>query len=163
MARMGPRARIAAVITDRVSFPRLHENNHRQTSPADIRYNCIAWSAGDETRWWQPGVFGPFPVPREDCGIGALIEVFLFLGYEEGADESWQPDLEKVALYGSGLFYTHAARQLHGGKWTSKLGKLEDIEHLRPDDVAGGIYGEVVEIMKRAVSSRRMEKSSAEA
>jgi hypothetical protein len=33
--------------------------------------------------------------------------------------------------------------------WPSKLGKAEDIEHGTPDAVAGGIYGEVVEIMRR--------------
>jgi hypothetical protein len=51
--------------------------------------------------------------------------------------------------YGSSWFYTHAARQLPTGKWTSKLGKAEDIEHDSPDDVAGGIYGEVVLFMRR--------------
>ncbi|MGE0375214.1 MAG: hypothetical protein AB7I48_18925 [Planctomycetaceae bacterium] len=115
-----------------------------------MRYNCIAWSAGDTTRWWQPGFYWPTDRGRDDCGIGALIEAFRSLGYIEGADESLEPEFEKVALYGSGLFYTHAARQLPNGKWTSKLGKAEDIEHDRPADVAGGIYGGVVEIMKRA-------------
>jgi len=57
---------------------------------------------------------------------------------------------EKVALYGSFLFYTHAARQLPDGRWTSKLGRLEDIEHDTPDDVAGGLYREVAQFMKRA-------------
>ncbi|MCG8587287.1 MAG: hypothetical protein MI757_21490 [Pirellulales bacterium] len=48
--------------------------------------------------------------------------------------------------------YTHAARQLPDGRWTSKLGKAEDIEHDSANDVAGGLYGEVVEFMKRPVS-----------
>jgi hypothetical protein len=47
----------------------------------------------------------------------------------------------------------HASRQLPSAKWTSKLGGSEDIEHDTPDDVAGGIYGEVVQIMKRASAS----------
>jgi hypothetical protein len=46
-------------------------------------------------------------------------------------------------------FYTHAARQLPDGTWTSKLGKDVDIEHDYPDDVAGGVYGEVVVLMQR--------------
>jgi hypothetical protein len=54
-----------------------------------------------------------------------------------------------VAFYGNNLLYTHAARQLSGGKWTSKLGKAEDIEHDTPDVVSGGLYGEVVAIMRR--------------
>jgi hypothetical protein len=54
-----------------------------------------------------------------------------------------------VALYGNDLLYTHAARQLPGGRWTSKLGKAEDIQHDTPGVVAGGLYGNVVAIMKR--------------
>jgi len=69
-------------------------------------------------------------------------------------DAALEPGFLKVALYGFGFTYTHAARQLPNGKWTSKLGKGEDIEHDNPDDVAGGLYGEVFEIMKRAVDPR---------
>jgi len=64
---------------------------------------------------------------------------------EDGLESGY----EKVALYGSGMFYTHAARQLSTGKWTSKLGREVDIEHDSADDVAGGVYGEVVQIMRR--------------
>lgn len=123
--------------------------NHRQTSPADVKYNCVAWPAGDTTRWWQPGYYWPIETTRHGCWIGDLVEAFRELGYREGADDSLEPAFEKVALYGSGMFYTHAARQLPSGKWTSKLGKAEDIEHDHPNDVAGGLYGELVEIMKR--------------
>ncbi len=137
------------MIPDDGLFPRLTEDNHRRTSPPDVRYNCIAWSAGDTTRWWQPGSYWPIKSGREDCWIGNLIEAFRELGFREGADETLEPGFEKVALYASGIFYTHAARQLASGQWTSKLGKAEDIEHDRPDDVAGGLYGEVVEFMKR--------------
>jgi hypothetical protein len=58
---------------------------------------------------------------------------------------------EKVALYGSTFLYTHAARQLLNGKWTSKLGRSVDIEHDTPDDLAGGVYGEVQQYMRRAI------------
>jgi hypothetical protein len=66
-------------------------------------------------------------------------------------DESLESGFEKVALYGSGAFYTHASRQLADGRWTSKVGRSEDIEHDSPGDVAGGVYGEVVRFMKRPV------------
>lgn len=56
-----------------------------------------------------------------------------------------------MALYGSGFMYTHAARQLPSGQWTSKLGKSEDIQHESAEDVSGGVYGEVVEFMKRPI------------
>jgi hypothetical protein len=43
---------------------------------------------------------------------------------------------------------THAARQLPNGRWSSKLGKLEDIEHAL-DDICGSAYGSVVPVLKR--------------
>jgi hypothetical protein len=132
-------------------FPRLTPTNHRETSPATPAYNCVAWAAEDTGRWWQPGVHWiPADWPANDFGIGALERVFLSLGFADcSMDESQEPGLTKVALYGSGFLYTHAARQLTNGKWTSKLGKSVDIEHDSPDVVAGGLYGEVVQVMKR--------------
>jgi hypothetical protein len=132
-------------------FPRLTAQNHRITSPATPDYNCIAWAAGDVERWWQPGVYWlPAEWPNDDFGMGALEQLFLQLGYENCNEAALETGFLKVALYGSGFTYTHAARQLPSGKWTSKLGKGEDIEHDTPDDIAGGLYGEVAEIMKQA-------------
>ncbi len=47
-------------------FPRLTAANHRQTSPPDVDYNCIAWAAGDAEHWWQPGLYWPTAAPRDD-------------------------------------------------------------------------------------------------
>jgi hypothetical protein len=131
------------------AFPRLTPANWRVTSPATTDYNCVAWSMGDVERWWQPGVYWPIPAPEGDYGIGVLEQAFLSLGYRDSADGSLEEGFVKVALYGSSLLYAHAARQLPNGKWTSKLGRAEDIEHDTPDDVAGGLYGEVVQFMRR--------------
>ena len=133
------------------NFPRLTPETHRLTSPAALEYNCVAWAAEDTENWWQPGVYWPAETHADDYGMGALEAVFRRLGFEPCSDDSPEPGVEKVALYGNTLRYTHAARQLPGGKWTSKLGKAEDIEHDTPDVVAGGIYGEVMEIMKRPI------------
>jgi hypothetical protein len=130
-------------------FPRLTQGNHRITSPASFEYNCIAWSAGDTDRWWQPGRYWPIESRPNDYGIAILEQAFSALGFEDCVDGSLEDDFEKVALFGSSSFYTHAARQLASGKWTSNLGRSEDIEHDSPDDVAGGVYGEVVQFMKR--------------
>jgi hypothetical protein len=137
-------------------FPRLTATNHRVMSPPTPDSNCIAWSAGDTEHWWQPGIFWPVPTPADDFGIAALEQVFKSLGYEDcSPNEQLEPGHEKVALYGSTEYYTHAARQIASGKWTSKLGKAEDIEHDTPDDVAGGVYGGVVEIMRRPIPPDR--------
>jgi hypothetical protein len=106
------------------AFPRLTPDNHRPTSPASIAYNCVAWAAGDVGHWWQPGVYWPAPAAADDYGIAVLEQLFKALGYEDcGTDASLEVGFEKVALFGRSLLYTHAARQLESGKWTSKLGR----------------------------------------
>lgn len=134
-------------MTGSPEFPRLTSDNHRVTSPPTGDYNCIAWSAGDTNRWWEPGVY--WPVPADSYGLEALELAFRSLGYEPCPDGTAEAGVEKVALYARGQFYTHTARQLPSGRWTSKLGRLEDIEHDTPDDVAGGVYGDVASFMKR--------------
>jgi hypothetical protein len=137
-------------MTPGTDFPRLTSVNHRITSPPSPDYNCIAWAAGESGRWWEPVVYWPATTPPGDYGIAALTLAFEALGYLPCGDGGAEPGFEKVALYGDGMFYTHAARQLLDGKWTSKLGAGEDIEHDAPEDVAGGLYGEVALFMRRA-------------
>lgn len=134
-------------------FPRLTPQNHRITSPETIDYNCIAWSAGDMGHWWQPGVWWPIATPPGDYGLEVLRRDFEALGYAACVDGILEPGVEKVALYGDSLFYTHAARQLPDGRWTSKLGRAEDIEHDTPEDVTGGAYGEVAQFMRRPLQT----------
>src|SRR5690242_5314009 len=93
-------------------FPGLTPENHRFTSPATVEYNCIAWAAGDTENWWQPGVFWPVESTPPEYGIEALEQAFKGLGFEPCDDAGPEPGFEKVALYGNGLLYTHAARQL---------------------------------------------------
>jgi hypothetical protein len=135
-------------------FPNLRPTNYRATSPATFDYNCVAWAAGDTEHWWQPGKYWlPEEWPADNFSLDALRSVFGALGYADcGLDMSDEVGYEKVALYAAGPLYTHAARQLPGGKWTSKLGKDVDIEHVMPSDLENGVYGRVVEVMKRPYS-----------
>lgn len=130
-------------------FPNLTADNHEITSPKTIKYNCIAWAACTVDRWWQPGVRWPIESSRDDLGIGNLIAAFKALGYLECENGSFDDGFEKLAIYGAGLMYTHMARQLPDGRWTSKLGQLEDITHSTTEALEGGDYGEVVQFMKR--------------
>jgi hypothetical protein len=61
-------------------------------------------------------------------------------------------DMKKVALYvdKDGL-WTHAAKQMVDGTWTSKLGNWEDIIHHTPQALAGPdpAYGQVACFMVR--------------
>ncbi|MBX9791339.1 MAG: hypothetical protein K2Y37_20660 [Pirellulales bacterium] len=58
--------------------------------------------------------------------------------------------VEKIAIYGDGFVFKHVARQLENGNWTSKLGRLADIEHRELDWLSGEAYGVVVLYMSRA-------------
>lgn len=132
-----------------LSLPKLTTNNHNITSPEDSTYNCIAWAAGDTTRWWShiPGYY--WPVSR-DSAVDSLVEVFEHLGYRQN-NGSVEPetDFDKVALFSKDGDWTHAARQLPNGWWTSKCGVFEDLEHETLETLTGDLYGEVYCIMTR--------------
>jgi hypothetical protein len=136
-------------------FPRLRGSAYRVTSPRDRRYNCIAWAAGDTQRCWWPGAppdddgYCWPPGVSEEETVAAFLAAFATLGYVPAMGEELEPGWEKVALFADALGVpTHAARQLADGHWTSKLGRLEDIEHnLR--DLEGEDYGRVVQVLKR--------------
>jgi hypothetical protein len=144
-------------------FPGLRGPAYQVTSPPDAVYNCIAWAAGATDIWWWPigdpqRVHWPAGVPREET-LEALREAFATLGYAICDHSELEPGHEKVALFTNAVGCpTHAARQLCTGRWTSKLGQLEDIEHaLR--DLEGTEYGAVVLVMKRPVPAAKGEKA----
>jgi hypothetical protein len=135
------------------AFPGLRTTSFRVTSPADPIYNCIAWAAGVATAWWWPltdaqRFFWPAGVPRE-ITLDAFLSAFQSIGYVVCPDESVEPGFDKIALFADAEGTpTHAARQLPAGRWTSKLGQADDIEHeLRA--LEGAIYGSVACFMKR--------------
>ncbi len=141
-------------------FPNLTAFNHEITSEKTIKYNCIAWVARSTDRWWQPGIHWPIMSSREDIGIGDLVLAFRSLGYDECPDGSFEEGFEKLAIYGSGFMYTHAARQLPDGRWTSKLGQLEDITHSTTEALECSDYGKVVQFMKRPFRPERQPQAS---
>ncbi len=134
-------------------FPALRGVPYEITSPATPGYNCIAWAAGDDSRWWWPDEFEqyywPEEVPRRST-LDAFVDAFRTLGFEVCGDSSLEPGWEKAVIYtkedGSP---THAARQLANGDWASKLGQLEDIIHPELDHVSGTVYGRPVLFLRR--------------
>jgi hypothetical protein len=142
-------------------FPGLARASYRVTSPYDPDYNCIAWAAGDTGNWWWPGPdlereHWPAGVPREPT-LQAFQAAFATIGYVACDSEEWESGFEKVALFGDDQGKPrHAARQSANGRWTSKLGRGEDIEH-GLHDVAGQIYGSVLLVMKRPVAASGQE------
>jgi hypothetical protein len=131
-------------------FSALGGSGYVITSPADDRYNCIAWAAHDNERWWWPDEdsYWPDGAPREET-IAAFVAVYGELGFVSCDDPLLEAGYEKVAIYAApdGM-PTHAARQLPSGLWTSKLGQLQDIQH-QLEDLAGPVYGSCARFLKR--------------
>jgi hypothetical protein len=132
-------------------FPKLNRSNYQITSQEDISYNCIAWAAGDDLRWWWPvGYYWPPGVKRESS-LAAFIDAFSTLGYSVCTSSDYEQGFEKIAIYAKqNGAPSHAARQVHANRWTSKAGSLEDFEH-ELEDVCGSRYGSVAVFMKRPV------------
>jgi len=126
----------------------------RKTSPRDRRYNCLAWSVGDTTRPWVPGgdpvtTRWPPGAPRH-LDLNSVVASYASLGFERDSEPVLTEGFDRVALFvdhdGDVI---HAALQLASGRWTSKMGEWEDIEH---DDLAaleGGEYGQVAAVLRR--------------
>jgi hypothetical protein len=142
-------------------FPNLKKLGFRKTSEPDS-YNCIAYAIGDLTRFWWPGEYLPSSVdywppdiPNE-ATLDAFTHAFATVGYVRCEDGGPEPGHEKVALYAIESEIRHAAKQQIDGKWRSKLGPDEDIEHTLAG-LEGPFYGIVVAFLKRPsteVSSR---------
>ncbi len=141
------------VVKLELNFPRLTDTAYGITSEATPDYNCIAWAAGDDSRWWEPDPFFQYYWPERverQYTVRAYAEAFLGLGFELCTDGAFEEGKEKVAIFAApdGL-PTHAARQLSDGTWTSKLGKSVDIRHVNLEDVGGRIYGDPVLMLQR--------------
>lgn len=135
-------------------FPGLRASGYQITSPATRDYNCIAWAATDTTRWWWPdpdtdneAKFWPSGVALEET-LDVFVAALATLGFAPCPDAELEAGFEKVAIFAKDGVPTHAARQLPSGRWTSKLGAREDIEH-DLQAIAGELYGSVVLIVQR--------------
>ena len=110
------------------------------------RFNCIAWSLGITSTWINP--------PKTWAGCDQLNGQY---GYQRigTLDFTYTKGYEKVVLYGKVnawgqvTEFTHQARQLRDGTWTSKLGQLATIRHVTPDTLNGQGYGVPVAVYVR--------------
>lgn len=144
-----------------IQFPALQSDGFEIISPATIDYNCIAWAADDNGRWWEPDRFGlkywPPDVPR-DYNIESFISAFETLGYVRCDDGDLETGHEKIGIYENLLGeFTHVAWQMEDGRWSSKLGDGNDIIHNSVNGLYGEFYGTVNVFMKRK-RRRRVSK-----
>ena len=159
MAELGERAENYRV--------RMRPLNKRAINPNDPRfvaitaaptmvYNCIAWALGQRNDWWEPHAPGSIPDQRGHWPAGlphnrdpeTLRQLFHQEGFTDCENGDFDPVVVKIALYrmrdADGSYrWTHAARQLKTGLWTSKLGSSYEVTHRNPDDLDGTLYGAV--------------------
>ena len=137
-------------------YQSLKGSSYCVTSSRTPRYNCIAWAAGEDDRWWWPIPYNSAPYYWPESDKDELLEDFISgfgtLGYISCDSGSMEEEYEKIAIYlDEGGEISHMARQLSTGLWTSKCGNLEDIQHnledLEGNDGYG--YGKVTHFMKR--------------
>ena len=94
--------------------------------------------------------YWPPTAPREET-LDAFIGAFAVVGFEQCLRGDHELGQEKVALFADASGRpTHVAKQLADGRWTSKMGKLEDITHDRLTGVQGSTYGWPVVFLRRA-------------
>ena len=138
-------------------FPNIRDDGYTITSSHTPIYNCIAWAASDDTKWWDPDPLYQYYWPlrtRGDYRVESYIRAFESIGFIKcGNDSSVESGVEKVAIYAKYSLVQHMARQLPSGEWTSKCGNLEDITHHTLNGLESDDYGVVVMILKRQLSS----------
>lgn len=154
MVALGEGARLPMLEGIESVFPRLQGAAWQVSSTPDDQYNCIAWAVGVTTDWWWPigleRTYWPEGVRRE-VTLQAFREAFSTLGFVVCAGEELEAGFEKIAVFANDQgIPKHAARQRPSGRWTSKLGKMKDVDHAL-HDLEGTVYGSVTLLMKRPV------------
>ena len=134
-------------------FPNLYNEGCEVVDRPSVRYNCIAYAAGDTGQWWWPDEDNHWPPwATRDERMDSLVEAFVGLGYERCDDSDPEDGYQKVALYGFQDQFEHAALQMPSGRWRSKMGQGPVIEHRNPESLAGGMYGNPTVYMRRPAS-----------
>lgn len=134
-------------------LPNLKRSDYSIESPKTPSYNCIAWVFGNTTQRWDPafvrGYYWPPGISRS-IAVDNIISMFEVVGrFEKCNHGDTESGFEKVAIYqdADGDF-SHVALQKRNGKWTSKLGRLDDVEHATPL-VLEQEYGPIIQFLKR--------------
>ena len=144
------------------NFPDLNQTNCKITSDESILYNCVAWAAGINNKYyWPDGSEGlnpdfkpvwPKGIPNQE-DVESLVAFFETYGYSLCEGPELEEGFLKVAIFVLCGEPTHASRQLPCGKWTSKMGwDGVDIMHVDLHCIEGRLYGKATHYLKKAVS-----------
>jgi hypothetical protein len=154
---LGKEKRILAVIVASIqdleaALPGLVGTGWSEESIATDIYNCIAFAFGDTQNWWWPGKgFGRYWPPGfpNDDSVVTLVKIFGAHGYFVCDSQEPESGYEKVVIYARDGKIKHASRQLRSGRWASKLGEEQDIEHERAEHAECSAYGTVEQLLRR--------------
>jgi hypothetical protein len=90
-----------------IIFPALRSQPYQITSPINLRYNCVAFAAGDIQRWWWPDEAGedawPETVARAET-VECFRDAFATLGYAVCANDVHEPGYERLRCLRSQTF-----------------------------------------------------------
>ena len=66
-------------------FPFLTRDLYEVVDDEPKDYNCIAFAAGDQTRWWEPDPWGVYywPIPKREYTVVCFVEMFESLNYQK--------------------------------------------------------------------------------
>jgi hypothetical protein len=140
------------------------------TSCPDDVPNCLGYALGDMEHFWDPdGAALRLPPYRWmldlplNWRLGTVTAILSRHRYQQcGLDDSHEVGFEKIAIYVDDQEdgeVSHVTRQLTSGKWISKLGVDEDIEHDTAHALEGDTiqfpkaYGRVALIMRRGITA----------
>lgn len=130
------------------SFPNLTPTNHTEDSPMTVAYNCHAWAVGYDDRWFShDGNWWPDSVPRGKT-LRHYRTAYESIGFRVCQGWDYEEGFDKIAIYELRGEVKHTARLLSDGKWTSKMGKAQDITH-SVDALDGPFYGQITLFMRR--------------
>jgi hypothetical protein len=140
--------------------------NSEITSLKDLpgnAYNCVAFALGEENSIADMLIYSKW-VDLSACGLDnanlthtaeAYASLFNhFYHFERCLSADREAGYTKIALFegydeDDELNFLHVAIQLENGKWKSKLGNYEDIEHDSLEVLSGKLYGHPSIFMKR--------------
>ena len=111
-------------------------------------YNCVSWAINRD----DENIFLYLPNGTIDLRLNSYIEYYKSIGFEEADNIEPEPGITKIALYAFEDEFQHVARQLEDGRWASKLGEWEDIEHNTLDVLSGNFYGNPVVFLERIIA-----------
>lgn len=133
-------------------FPNSEKEPILIQSPETSTYNCVAWVLGKMDAWYEPDLdydwIAGLPMENDLATMQKFFEYFAFEGCEKPSLSDFSEEI--IALFAKDGIFTHVAKRLENGRWTSKMGNSYDVEHSLTS-ISDGLYGEVVLYMRKII------------